>query len=207
MNRVIVFTFILFFSIFFSSFADTDKILDDLEKNLSEIETIQADFVQVKSLAIFNDQLVIEGTIYLEKPDLFAWKVKTPLVYSLVIDKRRILQWDAESNQIQKISLQEKPIFNTIISQLRKWFYGQYRQLLESYAMNKLKSSPLVLEFRPKESLPTADIIDKLTITFREDLKYIETIEIEEQSGDKTRLKFFNVKLNKSLAATVWEIK
>lgn len=203
MNKFVVFPvlFILFFV-----YAETDSTLDILEKNLSKVRTVQADFIQEKSLAIFNEKLIIKGSIYLEKPNLFSWQVQEPLAYSLVVKKGRILQWDAESGQIQKIYLEDKPVFQTIISQMQKWFYGQYNQVLEDYYMNKLKSLPPILEFIPKESSPTVNIIEKIVVYFREDCKYIKKIKIKEKSGDETILKFINIRLNEPIKSSAWEV-
>lgn len=203
MNKFIL---IFIFVISFFVYAETDSTLDVLEKNLSKIRTVQADFIQEKFLAIFNEKLIIKGSIYLEKPNLFSWQVKEPLAYSLVVKKGRILQWDAESGQIQKIYLEDKPVFQTIISQMQKWFYGQYNQVLEDYYMNKLKSSPLTLEFMPKESSPTVNIIEKIVVSFRDDYKYIKKIKIKEKSGDKTILEFINTRLNEPIKSSAWEV-
>ncbi|MBU0896926.1 MAG: outer membrane lipoprotein carrier protein LolA [Candidatus Omnitrophica bacterium] len=227
MNKVILgFIFCVILSA--AAYADTAEVLRDLQENLSQVKTIQSGFVQEKYLAIFNEKLILKGRIYLQKPQNFSWRLDVPLQYSMVIKKDKIRQWDAQSNQVQEISLDDNPIFNAVVIQLKLWFYGDYAQLLKDYSVTQLKDSPrpptpgmdlvpqqstqgrglpVVLEFIPKETSVARSVIDKIIVSFREDKRYIKRIEIEEKNHDRTVLEFINTRINDPIDGKVWEVK
>jgi len=60
-------------------------LLLQLEKQVSDFESLKTDFTQVKDLAVFRNKITIKGRIYLQKPGTVAWHVDEPLKYSVLI--------------------------------------------------------------------------------------------------------------------------
>ena len=69
------------------------------------------------------------------------------------------------------------------------------------------RKNPLKLEFTPKDSSPARKFIQSVTITFQDDLHYIDQIDIRERSGDSTLLKFIDPLLDPEISPEVWEVK
>ena len=110
---------------------DIDEVLSRLENKMSDIHSLKTNFIQEKNLAILNKKLILKGTIFIEKPLLFAWYVKEPMKYSMVIKNDIIHQWDEETKKSQQISILNNSSLNAIITQMREWFSGTYRLLLD----------------------------------------------------------------------------
>jgi len=181
--------------------------LNTLGKKVSDFKTLKTDFTQEKEMAMFKDKLVLKGRIYLEKPNKVAWHVDSPLCYSVLITDKLIRQWDEDTNQVQEISLTKNPIFQNVLNQLTVWFSGDYSSLIEVNAVRVVKRDPLEIEFSPLEKNITRKIIKSITITFREDQKYLEQIRIRELSGDITTIHFTNTRLNAPLDKSDFEVK
>lgn len=186
--------------------AELSVFLDDLGKQVSDFKTLATDFVQTKEMALFKDQLVLKGRIYLKNPSQLAWHVDNPLRYSVLITDKLIRQWDEETDDVQEVSLEKNPIFRNVLSQLTVWFSGDYGELLNSNTVRILGESPLTLEFIPKENNPGKNIIDHVSITFRDDRKYLEQIRIQEKGGDITTILFSDTRLNTSLDRSHFEV-
>ncbi|MDM8525428.1 outer membrane lipoprotein carrier protein LolA [Desulfococcaceae bacterium HSG8] len=187
--------------------SDIKDILSSLEKKVSGMQTLQTDFVQEKELAVFNQKLILKGTVFLEKPARLAWHVTEPMRYSMIMKDQMIRQWDEDTNEIQEISLAKNPAFQTAVGQMQEWFSGTYTSLLREYEVALFKKNPTALKFTPRENALAANVISSVTVFFREDERYIHQIYIEEKSGDNTRLTFVNTVLNPSFDKTVWEVK
>jgi len=70
-----------------------------------------------------------------------------------------------------------------------------------------VKRDPLEIEFLPLEKNITKKVIKSITITFRDDQKYLRQIRILEQSGDITTIHFTNTRLNAPLDKSDFEVK
>jgi len=186
--------------------ANLPEFLNSLGNKVSDFKTLSTDFTQEKEMAMFKEKIVLKGRIYLEKPSRIAWHVDSPLRYSVLITDKLIRQWDEDSNEVQEISLTKNPIFQNVLNQLTVWFSGDYGSLVEVNVVRLVKHDPLVIEFIPREKNIAKKVIKSITITFREDRKYLQQIRIQELSGDVTTIYFTNTRLNAPLDSNSFEV-
>jgi outer membrane lipoprotein-sorting protein len=186
---------------------DLEEVLSRLEKRVSGIETLKADFVQQKFLAVLDRPLVLKGTILMQKPDLFSWTVREPLKYSMVIRGEAVQQWDEDTRRVEKISLSKNPVFKMAIQQMRDWLSGAYRSMLGQYEVTVIDEDPISLEFIPRDTAIAKEVIDRVTVEFDRDERYIWRIHIFEKGGDRTLITFENTLLNAPIAAAAWKVE
>lgn len=182
-------------------------LLIQLEKQVSDFQSLKTDFTQTKDLAVFRNRIIIKGRIYLRKPGTVAWHVDEPLKYSVLITDKLIRQWDEDADQVQEIPLSKNPMFRVVIDQLTAWFSGRYVQLLDEYTVSAKKTQPLQIEFIPRDSSSVKKVIKAITITFREDRKYLQKVQFDEVSGDSTSIIFNNTEFNAPLKNSDFEVK
>jgi outer membrane lipoprotein-sorting protein len=186
---------------------DVKEVLLRLEDRMSGTQTLKADFIQEKHLAVLEEPLVLKGTIFMQTPDHFSWIVREPLRYSMVIRGEVVHQWDEDTQRIQKMSLSKNPVFKTAIRQLRDWLSGAYGSMLGEYEVTVLDEEPISLEFVPRDTALTREVIDRVTVVFDRDEHYIRQIQILEKRGDRTVLTFVNTLLNSPIAPSAWKVK
>ena len=151
------------------------RVPERLGKKVSDFKTLKTDFIQEKEMAMFKEKLVMKGRIYLQKPNKVAWHVDSPVRYSVLITDKLIRQWDEDTNKVQEISLAKNPMFQNVLNQLTVWFSGEYGSLLGSQrrpagaARSRWCSSS-----RPAEKNMSRKVIKSITITFRDDQKYLQ---------------------------------
>lgn len=184
-----------------------NEALARVEAKISDLQTVQTSFVQEKELAAFSQKIVLKGAVSLQKPSLLAWRVFEPARCTIVIDGTTLRQWDEDSNQVQEISLAQNPAFQTAIGQMKQWFSGSYRSLLNDWAITIQSQDPLTLAFTPHTTALAAQVIRHVMVVFREDEQYLQEIHIAEQSGDRMLLRFVNTRLNEPIDPAAWEVK
>lgn len=183
----------------------TNAVLGKLEASLSNVKTVRTRFVQEKKLALFKNTLITRGVIQLQPPDKLLWRVESPIRYVLLIDGKQAKQWDGETGKTQKIPLANNPVFSAVTEQLRSWFGGRYSLLAQDYAIAQRSEAPAVFVFTPKPDTPPAKMLLSVTVTFREDKRYITSIQIDEAGGDSTVLRFEETEINLPLNPKDWE--
>ena len=186
---------------------DVDTVLGNLEKNMSQVKTIQTGFIQEKNLALFNQKIILQGKIFIQKPGMLSWRVFTPMRYSMVINGKTISQWDEDTNQVQQVSLANNPSFQVGITQMQNWFCGSFRSMQNDYQIALIKAKPITLEFVPLENAIPSNFIKRVVVLFDDDDRYLKEIDIEERSQDSTVLKFIDAKINQSIEAKAWDVK
>lgn len=186
--------------------AEEQSPLQELETALSEVKTVKTSFVQEKKMALFKKPMITKGMILLEMPEKLMWKIESPVQYVLLIDGKQAKQWDGETKKTVSISLAEQPVFAAVTQQLRAWFAGNYRVLSKDYTIKKLEGEQLAFEFIPKPELPQAKMVKRISVTFQKDKKYIELFQIEENSGDATKLTFSETSLNGEIDKKEWKL-
>jgi outer membrane lipoprotein-sorting protein len=185
---------------------DIPELLRKLGQKASDFKTLETDFVQEKNLAVFQNKIVMKGRIYLQKPHRIAWHVDKPVKYSVLITDKVIRQWDEDTNQVQELPLSKNPVFKVVLGQLTTWFSGNYISLLDDYSLLVKKQNPFIFEFIPKETNFAKKIIRSITVTFRDDERYLKQIKILEISGDSTIITFENTVLNPPLEDHLFQV-
>jgi outer membrane lipoprotein-sorting protein len=187
--------------------ADVEGALGRLEERMSAVQTLTSGFVQEKRLAVLQQPLVLKGTIYMEKPALFAWHVREPVRYSMVIRDDVVRQWDEDTQRVQRITLSKNPAFKMVLWQMRGWFSGAYKSMLGEYEVRVLNETPVSLEFVPREGSFAEAAIESVTVVFGSDERYIREMHIAEKGGDSTLLSFVDTLLNAPIDPSAWQVE
>lgn len=182
------------------------QLLQSLEDDFASIRTVQTRFTQEKQLKVFDRTIVIEGRLTLENPGRLAWRIDSPIKYVLVLYGDEVLQWDEETNDIQKMKTKGDPVFEEVLGQIEKWFSGKFASLTQDYALTVLGETPLQLEFAPKADRMVGKAIRRVVVSVREDRKYVQRIMIEDVSGDRTTITFHDTVLNAPVDASEWKV-
>jgi outer membrane lipoprotein-sorting protein len=187
--------------------ANVEEALARLEARMSAVKTLRARFVQRKHLAVLEQPLVLEGEICMQKPALFAWHVREPLRYSMVIRDEVVRQWDEDTQRVETISLSSNPAFKLAIRQMRGWFSGAYSSMLAEYEVTVLGEAPISLQFVPREGGIARAVVESVTVVFEMDERYIRELHIAEKGGDSTVLTFVDTQLNGPIDASAWKVE
>jgi outer membrane lipoprotein carrier protein len=181
------------------------ELLAHIQKQLSTVDTMQADFVQKKHLSMLKHTLVIEGKLAMKKPNKVIWIVDKPTRYSIRVDADELTQWDQDTNKVQVLHLGNDPTFKNITEQIQALFLGDYKVLEKSFDVYQLSEKPLSLRFVPQGGM-VAKMVKNIEITFGNDATQVDKMVINEATGDSTTLTYSNTQLNQPIPDKTWEI-
>jgi outer membrane lipoprotein carrier protein len=182
------------------------ELLNSVQDKLHTVDSVEADFVEEKHLAMLDHTLTIHGHFAMQKPDRLIWIVQQPVQYAVSIQGDIVKQWDADTNKVQTINIGGDPTFHAVSEQLSSWFMGNYKALAGSYDLSLRSEKPLTLVFAPKPDSMVAKVLKEIVITFAPDQRNIDIMQITESGGSVTTINYLHTKVNEPVSDKTWEI-
>lgn len=162
--------------------------LTSLQARLQQSPIVRGDFTQSRTLAMFEQPLVSEGSFLLERQHGLLWQQNTPFPVNLVLTQDKLRQTFA-NQPAQVITAKENPMAFYFSKIFLSVFHGDTEQLQSQF---DLQFSPQKehwqLVLTPKEA-PLNAVFKSIVLQGNQD---IDSLVLEETRGDKTEITFTN---------------
>lgn len=178
----------------------TDKkpvlpLLAEIQAQSAQVQSFSCKFTQERHLAIFAKPIIFHGLLFLVRPDHLRWEFTEPIPSVLLFSGDKGVRCNDNAPPVH-FDLTSDPVMRLVAEQLLTWLDINYEKLEQLYSVKQQGDSTLVIT--PKEQT-MADFIAAITISFSNESKLPELIEITEPSGDLTRIRFYDCNLNVSM--------
>ena len=184
---------------------DLAPLLAELKKAASETETLSSDFVQEKYLSIFSEKLLSTGRFVYRKPGQLRWELLTPVASGFVLQGDRGERWNSLSQKQENFSVKSDPIMGMIAQQLLAWARVDLDWLQSRYRMELFSVNPVILYLFPLDQ-GEATFIEHLQIQFSENRRHVAEVQMIEQGGDSTLIRFVETEVNIELSADAFQV-
>ncbi len=181
--------------------SQTDSLADvfvRLQSAAAKTRSIASDFVQEKQLAIFSETLKSKGRFFYRQPDQLRWELLTPVASGFVLNGQQGQRWNSLSRETRSFAIATDPMMGIVARQLLAWARVDMTWLQKRYRIELLDTQPIRLKLLPRDQ-GEAGFIEQLQILFAADRSHVVEVEMFEKGGDKTRLRFTNVRINQPL--------
>lgn len=182
-----------------------EMLLGDLKLAAAQIETLSSPFVQEKYLDIFAEKLLSQGYFAYRKPDRLRWELLTPVASGFVLHGDQGERWNRLSQKQESFSVKTDPVMGMIAQQLLAWARVDLDWLQGRYRMELQTETPVVLRLYPLDK-GEAEFIDHLQIKFSADRSHVVAVQMVEQGGDSTTIRFTDVEINTDLPDAVFQV-
>jgi outer membrane lipoprotein-sorting protein len=166
-------------------------------------ESIQADFIQEKSLTMLSEKIISTGKFRFRKKDKLRMEYLQPYTYLLILNGGKIYVKDGQREN--KISAGSNPVFQQVNRILIDCVSGNMLDNPDFQSRIFENTGSWLIEFKPlvrnlKELYKNINIVlDKKDFT-------ASAIGMYEASGDKTIIRFQNKELNAQIPESVFNI-
>jgi outer membrane lipoprotein-sorting protein len=195
----------LIFFVIFSSlpcFSQAGFVLmknqEKFSRSLSEItkttSSIESKFIQEKNLSVISEKIITRGRFCFKKENKLRWEYTDPVSYLIILNGDKVFikdektenRFDAASNKLftEINSIMVGSIRGTILEEDKKYKI----EFLESNEFNMVKLIPLSQQLKA--------YIAEIRVFFNKLNYSVSKIEIEEKSGDYTKIEFTGLKIN-----------
>ena len=168
---------------------------EEIEDYFNSIHTFQAEFKQFSP-----NNVVRTGNFYLSKPDKIKWEYLSPKKILIMSTGKQIIYCDYELEETSYIS--SNSVLMHFLTQEKTDFSRDLT--VENYKKGANFSE---LTVSAPENRESTDIAGKLTLIFKHNPLELVQINVEDNTGQKSEVIFFNIKTNHEIPRSVFIFK
>jgi hypothetical protein len=173
---------------------DEAGLLDSLRSSMAEVRSVQARFVQEKSLAMLQEPLRSEGRLYYQAPDDLRWEYTVPEAQGFSVRGSKGWRW-WPSGEHKPLDLKKDPLLGPMAAELLVWVKFDLKHIQMAYGVEVLQYDPPLLRLRPRAQ-QLRRVLDHLDIAFTPDGRSVLQVDYLEPDGDTTSLRFLDAILD-----------
>ena len=183
---------------------DTNSILKKMEEAGKQFTTLQADFRQERTYALFDEKRASSGTIFYKKPGAMLWKYDLPDNTVISIKGRRAVMYLHDIKQVQKIYMaRDRKTESLLIG-----FGNTAEEITRNFTVASAPGEKgyYTLDLTPKTD-EIASHFQRLRLVIDGKNWLPARSERFEQGGDKTIFAFSNFKVGLTLKDEIFDFK
>ena len=163
-------------------FATTaDSVLVSYAKNLQKHSCFSANFTQTRHLTLFPKPLISKGKISFLAPNNIRFDYNEPFKSVIIFSKGKMQRYRFENGKAVKQNSMEE-VAKAITNEVMRFIKGEFsKDMPYTVKFDRSKIREIVLI--PQNSLAKS-IFKSITLTFSDDLSYLERIKLLENEGD-----------------------
>jgi outer membrane lipoprotein-sorting protein len=166
----------------------TQDVLAQLNARLSHYPVLRADFVQTRQVAALKKPLISRGHLVISRQYGVLWEIEQPLHLSYVLGDKQIVEIGADG-QSKTRDLQQMPGMAQVARIFRALLDARSVALREYFDIDSTRQGERwVLRLVPRQQ-QLAQYLSQVDLSGE---AFVESIRIEEASGDSTRIEFKN---------------
>jgi outer membrane lipoprotein-sorting protein len=192
---VIIIGFLFIFYPLYYAAADN---FDQLRKDAAKIKTIQARFVQKKSMKILSKPLISQGLFYYVAPDSFRWEYLKPLKSVVIVHKGDTKRYISSGGKMIEDKTGGVQAMKIVLNEIAAWMSGKFDQN-PSFAATLKEGAATEITLTPVEK-NMAGMIEKIKITLSKKETAVKSVKIIESANAFTQIDFSGVQINKVIS-------
>ncbi len=164
------------------------SLLDRLEKKLSKIRTMRADFIQEKHLSIFTDVVKAEGVLLFRKPDTVRFEMTKPFRSVLIAAGKSAAKYEFIDGRWKKLK-PEASAARMVAEHISLWLEARFREKMDLYDISAVAADTTIITLTPKNK-KFRQFITVIELTLHKSEEHFSAVTIREPGGDFTRMLF-----------------
>lgn len=200
--------FILCGLLSFSASAITEQqkkdVIAKINQTSASIETMAADFTQTKNLSLLNDKMVSEGKIYYKRPDKLRWEYTSPYDYLFIFNGTKVYVGNKSRKDV--IDTSSNKIFKEVARIMMSTVTGTALSNTTDFTITVDDSGNLWKVTLVPKKKELRNMFSKVVLSFNKANYQVSEIDIFEKNNDRTNIKFRNLKVNKQVDASLFNI-
>ncbi|MBN1474256.1 MAG: outer membrane lipoprotein carrier protein LolA [Syntrophaceae bacterium] len=180
-----------------------DAGFEELRKNAAQIKTIQADFIQKKSMKILTKPLISEGRFYYTAPDSFRWEYLKPLKSIVINHKGQTKRYIYSGGKMVEDQSGGAQGMKVILGEITSWMSGKFDQNPSFKATLKEDTYTQITLTPVGQNMD--GMLQKVIITISKKDAAVKSVNIIESETSSTVIDFKNTQTNKNIPESIFQ--
>lgn len=198
--------------------ASAEALLDAAARQSAGIASLNAEFVQEKSMAVLARPMTSQGYFCLRRgvqassvqeratskdangfqpDDSLLWAYTRPLASGFIYKNGKGALWEGSPEATRPANERESTVITAIIRNILDWISIDPAALRATYRLERPQADKPMLQLYPLRQ----SFFAKLEVAFAEDLKSLRQLTFTERNGDTVRIIFKQTRVNEALPA------
>lgn len=180
------------------------QLISEINAAAKDIQTLQCDFTQMKTLSIMNDKMVSQGAMTFAQPAKLRWRYTTPYDYTFIIsdDKVHI----AKGSKRNSIDIKSSQVFQEIVRLMAGSVTGRCLTQTKDFSVKMLIAEKSYIAVLTPKDKQLKKMFQTIRLTFDRARKIVTTVEMTEATGDATVIEFQHIQQNKPVSAKTFSL-
>ena len=162
--------------------------LQALQARLATFDTVRAEFTQRKDIAAMKRPLLSNGRVLVSREHGVLWQLEQPLNMGYVLQADRIVEIAPDGTRRLR-SAQDQPGLGQVARVFRALLNAQNEALAEYFDLRPLPAAQgWAIELKPRQP-QLAQYLQSIRLSGKD---FVESIRIDEASGDRSLIEFQN---------------
>jgi outer membrane lipoprotein carrier protein len=170
---------------------------DTIRASAGQLQSLETDFVQTRTLKILTRPIVSRGTLAYRRPADLRWEYTSPVKSVLVMKGGNVGRYIKRTEGWVPDSSAKLDAMKVVLGEINQWLGGNFSQS-KTFRPELKGGDPAKVELVPIEE-GLRKIITKIEITLGKDAGTVTSIDIHEGNEGKTHIEFSNAKYNQSI--------
>jgi len=177
-----------------SGIADMQKFESKLKETSDKLTSIESDFLQVKHLDMFDEDVTSKGKFYYLKDNKISLDYSQPLSYLIVINGSRLkIVADGKKSVMQ---LNTNKMMNEMQDMITACMVGDLNRMNDSYNLKYQEdNNQYIISITPR-SKQVKDYVSAIEIRLSKADMSVDQLRMYENEADYTDYKFSNKRFN-----------
>jgi outer membrane lipoprotein-sorting protein len=162
------------------------------------MQTIEANFIQEKNLSVLSEKIITKGRFLFKKENKLRWEYTEPFHYLIILNNGTMFIQDEDKKS--RVDIRNNKMFESInsiiIGCVQGNLFNDEKKFLSVFFENNVS---FVVKLKPiAQNLK--EYLSEIRIWFDKNDLSVTRIEMQEPSGDYTRIDFTGKKINTHLS-------
>jgi outer membrane lipoprotein-sorting protein len=188
----------------FTAVSDVSAFKNEFAIQSKKINTISSDFIQEKTLTLLTEKIISKGKFWFKRSDKVKIEYKTPYVYTMIINGDQMISKDGSKETHMNVSS------NKMFRQLNKIIIDCVQGTIlynKDFSVRVFESASLYrIELTPSTKM-IKEFFQTILVHIDKKDYSVSIIELNEQGGDTTVMRFTNKQFNNSLGDAVFTLQ
>lgn len=174
-----------------------------LRQAMSQVESVQADFVQTKRMKILRNPLVSRGRFAFRPPADIRWEYESPVRTLMVMKKGEPARYLFRDGRWERDAQARLEALRVVMERIAGWMGGRFDEA-GPFEARLIPEGNGQVELLPRDPA-MREVIERIRLHLSPTPGALERIELFEPGDSATEIRFENLRLNAPLSDSLFE--